>query len=125
MNYEVTGRLIVKDDIQAISDRFKKREFVIEVENERNSDWNDFIKVQLTQDRCDLIENMNLNDMIKVSFNLRGRKWENNGQTSYFTNLEGWRVEKVSQASNNTPPVPEYSAAEIPAAESEVDDLPF
>ncbi|MGB5988286.1 MAG: DUF3127 domain-containing protein [Marinifilaceae bacterium] len=125
MNYEVTGRLIVKDDIQAISDRFKKREFVIEVENERNSDWNDFIKVQLTQDRCDLVENMNLNDMIKVSFNLRGRKWENNGQTSYFTNLEGWRIEKVSQDSNNTPPVPEYSAAEIPVAESEVDDLPF
>lgn len=125
MNYEVTGRLIVKDDVQAISDRFKKREFVIEVENERNSDWNDFIKVQLTQDRCDLVENMNINDMVKVSFNLRGRKWENNGQTSYFTNLEGWRIEKVSQNNNNTPPVPEFSAAEIPAAESEVDDLPF
>jgi hypothetical protein len=125
MNYEVTGRLIVKEDIQAISDRFKKREFVIEVENERNSDWNDFIKVQLTQDRCDLVENMNINDMIKVSFNLRGRKWENNGQTSYFTNLEGWRVEKAAQDGNNNPPVPTYAAADIPAAESEVDDLPF
>lgn len=124
MNYEVTGKLIVKDDIQNISDRFKKREFVIEVENEKNSDWNDFVKVQLTQDRCDLIENINLNEMIKVSFNLRGRKWENNGQTSYFTNLEGWRIEKTGQANMNTPPVPEYDMQDIPAA-SDTDDLPF
>lgn len=124
MNYEVTGRLIVKEDIQAISDRFRKREFVIEVENERNSDWNDFIKVQLTQDRCDLIEKIDLNETVKVSFNLRGRKWENNGQTSYFTNLEGWRVEKMSNEAPMNEPMPEYSIEDIPAS-SEADDLPF
>ncbi len=124
MNYEVTGRLIVKEDIQAISDRFRKREFVIEVENERNSDWNDFIKVQLTQDRCDLIEKIDINETVKVSFNLRGRKWENNGQTSYFTNLEGWRVEKISNEAPTNEPMPEYSIEDIPAS-SEADDLPF
>jgi len=124
MNYEVTGKLIVKDDIQAISDRFRKRDFVLEVENERNPDWNDFIKVQLTQDRCDLVENMDINDMVKVSFNLRGRKWENNGQTSYFTNLEGWRVEKVS---GSVPDAPAFQPIEPPAEEpgAEVSDLPF
>ncbi len=52
-------------------------------------------KVQLIQDRCDLLETIQLNENIKVYFNLRGRKWENNGQVSYFTNLEGWRIEKV------------------------------
>jgi len=124
MNYQVTGKLIVKDDVQAISDRFKKREFVIEVENERNSDWNDFVKVQLTQDRCDLIEPIDLNETITVSFNLRGRKWENNGQTSYFTNLEGWRVEKATQTENEIPPATEYDMQDIPSA-SEADDLPF
>ena len=56
MNFEISGKVILKEDAQQISDRFKKREFVIEVENERNSDWNDFIKFQLTQDRCDLLE---------------------------------------------------------------------
>jgi len=124
MNYEVTGKLVVKDDTQDISDRFKKRDFVIEVENERNSDWNDFIKVQLTQNNCDLIDPMKINDIIKVSFNLRGRKWENNGQTSYFTNLEGWRIEKVSQEASSTS-VPEYTEADINSSSSEVDNLPF
>jgi len=123
MNYEATGRLIVKDDVQQISDKFKKREFVIEVENERNSDWNDLVKFQLTQDRCDLVVDVNLNDTITVGFNLRGRKWENDGKTSYFTNLEAWRVKKTE--GSGTAPTPEYAKAEIPDSESEVDNLPF
>lgn len=127
MNYEIIGKLIQKEDTQRISDRFQKREFVIEVENERNPQWNDFIKIQLVQDRCDLLENIQLHEDIKVYFNVRGRKWENQGQTSYFTNLEGWRIEKVQQ---NAQPagmpsqVPEYKVEDIPPM-PEADDLPF
>ena len=125
MNYEVTGKLIYKEATQKISDRFQKREFVIEVENEKNPQWNDFVKVQLIQDRCDLLETIQLNENIKVYFNLRGRKRENNGQVSYFTNLEGWRIEKVQA---ETPmmgaPVPEYKVEDIPPM-PEADDLPF
>ena len=125
MNYEVTGKLIYKEATQKISDRFQKREFVIEVENEKNPQWNDFVKVQLIQDRCDLLENVQLNENIKVYFNLRGRKGENNGQVSYFTNLEGWRIEKVqAEAPMMGTPVPEYKVEDIPPM-PEADDLPF
>ena len=65
MNYEIVGKLIFKEETQHISDRFQKREFVIEVENEKNSQWNDFVKVQLIQDRCDLLENIDLNEILK------------------------------------------------------------
>ena len=123
MNYEVTGRLIQKEDTQRISDRFQKREFVIEVENEKNPQWNDFVKIQLIQDRCDLLENIQLNEEIKVYFNLRGRKWENKGQVTYFTNLEGWRIEKVQPQESAVPPPP-YKIEDIPPM-PEADDLPF
>lgn len=128
MNYEVTGKLIYKEDTQRISERFQKREFVIEVENEKNPQWNDFIKIQLVQDRCDLLENIALNEVIRVFFNLRGRKWEKDGRTSYFTNLEGWRIERVKEdaAEAGSAPVraPEYVVEDIPPA-PEADDLPF
>lgn len=125
MNYEVTGKLIFKENTQKISDRFQKREFVIEVENEKNSQWNDFVKIQLIQDRCDLLENIQLNDNIKVYFNLRGRKWENNGQISYFTNLEGWRIEKIQDGPETAEvPIPHYKVEDIPPM-PEADDLPF
>ena len=125
MNYEVTGKLIFKEETQRLSDRFQKREFVIEVENERNAQWNDFIKIQLLQDRCDLLENVQLNEKIKVHFNLRGRKWENNGQITYFTNLEGWRIEKIQSETSVPPmPAPPYQIEDIPPM-PEADDLPF
>ena len=125
MNYEIKGKLIFKEDTQHISESFQKREFVIEVENEKNPQWNDFIKIQLIQDRCDLLENIALNENIKVYFNVRGRKWENKGQVSYFTNLEGWRIEKLQeQTSEMMPPVPEYAVEDIPPM-PEADDLPF
>lgn len=123
MNFEIEGKIIVKDDAQQVTERFKKRDFVIEVENERNPDWNDFIKFQLTQDRCDLIEPIALNEQIKVSFNIRGRKWEKDGKVNYFSNLEAWRIEKVS-ATNAVPDMPEFNASDIPPAPEE-DDLPF
>lgn len=62
MNYEISGKLIFKEETQHISEKFQKREFVIEVENEKNPQWNDFVKVQLIQDRCDLLENIALNE---------------------------------------------------------------
>ena len=122
MNFEINGKVILKDETQQISDRFKKREFVIEVENERNSDWNDFIKFQLTQDRCDLLETVSVNEEIKVSFNIKGRKWEKDGKVNYFSNLEAWRIEKMQAA--KAAEMPEFNANEMPPAPEE-DDLPF
>ena len=109
MNFEITGKLIVKEDVVDISASFKKREFVIEVENERNSEWNDFIKFQLTQDKCALIDSMSLNDLIKVHFNVRGRKWEKDGKVNYFSNLEAWRVERAEGAVAPNAPAPQYA----------------
>ncbi len=124
MNFEITGSLILKEDEVAISDRFKKREFVIEVVNERNSEWNDFVKFQLTQDRCNLIDSFNEGDQLKVSFNIRGRKWEKDGRVNYFSNLEAWRVEKANVTPGANEPNSEYSQADIPPA-GEDEDLPF
>ena len=47
MNYEVVGKLIQKEDIQQVTASFQKRDFVIEVENERNPQWNDFTQHNL------------------------------------------------------------------------------
>ena len=46
------------------------------------------------------------------------------GQTSYFTNLEGWRIEKLNAQNPENIPVPEYRVEDIPAM-PEADDLPF
>lgn len=123
MSFEINGKLAEKFDTQEITSSFKKREFVIEkVENAGGREFIEIIKFQLSQDRCDLIDPYNLNEEIKVHFNIKGRKWEKDGRVSYFTNLEAWRIERVATVQNDMPPQPAMN--EIPP-EVEEDDLPF
>jgi single-strand DNA-binding protein len=128
MAFEVTGKLHEKFAEQQISDRFKKREFVLEVED---GAYPQHIKFQLTQDRCDLIEPYQIGQDVKVSFNLKGKPYQNrNGETVYYTNIEAWRIEGGSETvKQNTPAVandPFPSISDIPPANTGAnDDLPF
>jgi len=121
MSFEINGRLAEKFETQKVSDRFQKREFVLEVKSTGATGYEfvDFIKFQSTQDKCSLLDQFNIDETIKVSFNLRGRKWEKDGQVSYFTNLEAWRIEKLSSET-------EKPASEFPIESSETSqDAPF
>jgi len=140
MSFEINGRLAEKFDTQKVSDRFQKREFVIEIKSTGNTGYEfvDFIKFQATQDKCSLLDQFGIDDEIKISFNLKGRKWERDGQVSYFTNLEAWRIEKVQNESNGSsigssaPGQDSFSTQDAPFPtqapqddNSGVDDLPF
>ncbi|MGI4832498.1 MAG: DUF3127 domain-containing protein [Janthinobacterium lividum] len=93
MAYDVTGRLHDIFDEQQVSDKFRKREFVLEVQE---GQYPEQIKFQLVQDKTALIDPYKIGDEVKVTFNLRGRGFNKNGQMLYFTNLEAWRVEPAT-----------------------------
>ena len=98
MAFELTGKVIDIQPIQQVSDKFRKREFVVEKqENGTTAIFVDYIKFQLVQDKCDLINDSFMNTEVKVSFNIKGNKWERDGKVNYFTNLDAWRIEKVEQ----------------------------
>ena len=135
MSFEINGRLAEKYETQKVSERFQKREFVLEVKSSSATGFEfvDFIKFQSTQDKCSMLDDFSIDDTIKVSFNLRGRKWEKDGQVSYFTNLEAWRIEKLSnETTESAAPVndePESQDTPFPSNppenDSGFDDLPF
>lgn len=127
MSFEITGKLIEKFDTQRISESFQKREFVIETSDDKGDrTFTEQIKFQLTQDRCSLIDNYNVNDQVKLNFDIKGRRWEKEGRVNYFTNLEAWRIESAG-AKNAAPPAFDNNMPE-PAPfpeDSGADDLPF
>ena len=135
MSFEINGRLAEKFETQKVSDRFQKREFVLEIKSSGSSGYEfvDLIKFQATQDKCALLDQFNVDDMVNVSFNLRGRKWERDGQVSYFTNLEAWRIDKMQNQTSDpavgTPAqMPDEDApfpSQPPESDSGIDDLPF
>ncbi len=139
MSFEITGKLIAINDTQQVSERFKKREFVLEIAEEINGNvYTNYAKMQLVQNKCDIIDNFNEGDSIKVNFNIKGNKWERDGKVNYITNLDAWRIEHAQQAGTNQAPpaspaytnVPNNAPAQgadanfNPSPES-ADDLPF
>lgn len=94
MAFELTGKLIEKYETQQINENFKKRDFVIElITNYAGNQYTDFIKFQLTQDRCSLLDDLKIDEYIKVYFNVKGRRWERDGNINYFNSLDAWRIE--------------------------------
>ncbi|HPK09318.1 MAG TPA: DUF3127 domain-containing protein [Saprospiraceae bacterium] len=93
MSFEVEGTLYKKFDTENKTDSFVAREFVITLEGP----YPQYIKFQLTQDRCSAIDSVNEGQKIKVFFDLRGREW--NGK--YFTNLNAWKIEMPSEIQNS------------------------
>jgi single-strand DNA-binding protein len=92
---ELQGKLFKKFERQAISEKFSKREFILEVENKKNPQFNDKIKIELTQDNCDLIDNVKVGESIKVFINIKGREFTNaKKEISYFNTIVAWKIEK-------------------------------
>jgi hypothetical protein len=71
-----------------------------------------------------LLDNLKLQDEVRVSFNVRGRRWVKDNNVSYFTNLEAWRIEKIAESPEEPPPPP-FPAEEDAPPSTEFDDLPF
>ena len=118
---ELTGTLKVKRDEQKVNDRFRKREFVLSVDD---NGYIQYISFNCTQDKCDLLNSISEGDTITVSFNIRGREWKSpQGEIKYFNSLEAWKINR----GENTPPIPppfdENKTITAPSGAS--DDLPF
>jgi hypothetical protein len=126
MSFEIEGKLHKKFETESKTATFQAREFVIYIED---GNYPQYIKFQLTQDRCSLIDNYNEGDIINVTFDLRGREWNE----KYFTNLNAWKIEKAVDESVSPPediPFPDEDQMPVdPDFENNAgqfeDDLPF
>ena len=98
---EITGKLVEIFETVQINDSFRKREFVIEYSE--NSQYSEYIKFELFQDKSDIIDGFKVGEEILVAFNLKGRKWNDpKGGVKYFNTLQAWRIEKKGSESAKT-----------------------
>ncbi len=126
MAFEITGKIIEVLPVNQVSDKFRKREFVIEKKDTGGSAvFIDYIKFQLVQDKCDLINESFLNEEVKIWFNLKGNKWERDGKVNYFTNLDAWKIEKVAESGRNQSVQQQSPLEDAPPEIDELSDLPF
>ena len=128
--YKLSGTVKVVNPTVQVSATFSKREFVV---TESSGMYPQDILFQLTQDKCTLLDGVNVNDTIEVSFNLRGKEWTNpQGEVKYFNSLDAWRIDKMNansgaqtSGSTNINLNPTSSVTPPLTVESSDDDLPF
>jgi hypothetical protein len=113
--FKLTGTLKVANATQVVSEKFSKREFVIETTDQ----YPQLVMFQLTQDKCELLNSYAPGNQLEVSFNLRGREWTSPaGEVKYFNTLEAWRLERLDGNG-------ESIQDKAHAPNEEEDDLPF
>ena len=89
--FDVVGKLHVAYETKQVSERFSKREFVIEVADGK---YPQFVSFQLTGDRVNALDDFRVGDQVRVTFNLRGREWCNpQGEVKFFNSLDVWKLE--------------------------------
>lgn len=90
---ELTGTIRAVYNTQVVSDKFKKREFVLTIE--ASSPYPQHLPMQVTQDKCNILDGYSVGDEVKVSINLRGKEFNGQNGVKYFLTIEAWRIEKL------------------------------
>jgi len=123
MGLEATGRIHVLFDTQQVTERFRKREFVVELAD--NPRYPQYVQFQMTGDRCENLDGFQVGDEVKVDFSLRGREWTSpKGEVRYFNSLDVWTLEKMGGGVGPENPFGGPSNDDIPPPTDE-DDIPF
>jgi len=123
---EVTGIIKVLNGTQNIGNNgFRKREIVITTAEQ----YPQYILIEFIQDKCELLDNYNVSQEVKVHINIRGREWVNlEGISKYFNAIQGWRIELLNSQETTTDfqKLPELETTNFNTITNEVDnDLPF
>jgi len=125
MGIEVTGKLHLIYDTKQVTERFQKREFVVEMLD--NPKYPQMVLFQLTGNRCDQLDQVQVGQTVRIDFSLRGREWKSpKGEVKYFNSLDAWSVEPLSLGrGGDEPPPPDDEPPPIDDAGPDLDDLPF
>lgn len=112
MKFEITGTVKKVFELKQVTEKFAKREFVLDIEDGK---YPQTILFEATGKALDYIGDFAPGDKMTAHFNVRGREWRSpSGETKYFTTLAAWRVDKVGER-----------AASSGASSSDSDPIPF
>jgi hypothetical protein len=91
---EIKGTVKVIGETQVISDKFKKRDIVVTIEN---GEYPQHITLQFTQDKCNLVDKLVKGADATFHINLRGKEYQTKqGETKYFNSIECWKIDNIS-----------------------------
>ena len=122
LKMKAKGTIYKIDETQNISEKFKKRDFVLEIKN--NEAYVQKVMFTLILDKVDAINSYSVGDNVEVDFDLQGKEWTSpDGTVRFFNTLSVKQIAKSNDES--TAQVSNEKVNERVEVQSEGDDLPF
>lgn len=119
---EIIGKIKLINETQTFgTSGFRKRELVVTTDEQ----YPQMILVEFVQDKCDLLDNYQVGQNVKIGINLRGKEWINpEGVAKYFNSINGWFIDELKEAPKEAVPPSGFEKAE-PITGKDNDDMPF
>ena len=112
-------------ETQNVSATFSKREFIVETQET----YPQYLLLQVVKDKCNVLNNFQVGQLVSVSINLKGRLWnDKEGVEKCFNTIECWKINVVGNEYKHDNPTNTPEQHFEPATnykKEEHDDLPF
>ena len=94
MNIEIKGQILEINQTEVKSEKFSKREFKVK----KDGQYPEIFKIQVTNEKCPLLDKFKVDEYVNVHCNLKGREWTKpeTGIVSNFITLDCWKIEQVT-----------------------------
>jgi predicted ATP-dependent endonuclease of OLD family len=98
---QITGTIRTIRDTQQISEKFQKKEFIVETQGQ----YKQTIQIELQGDKCDIIDAYVVGEEVVCDININGRIWLNpQGEEKCFNTIVAWKIQRSeNQQENSTP----------------------
>ena len=127
MSNQIKGTLYYIGKQEDVTEKFSKRAIIIETDDQ----YAPFVKLELTQERCGLIESFAIGSEVLVTYDVKGSKstyTNKNGQTDCFMALQAWKITGANDAPKSQSGKDMTKVADLPKNDQPFtpdDDLPF
>ena len=132
MANQIIGRVFYIGDTNSIKSKdgsktHYKRELVLDATRydglTGQRGYDNFPSIEFSGDNCQMLNQFKPGDIVTVSFELQGTKYEKDGQTRFFTRIRGYKVElkqtSQPQQQYQQPTPPAYQPPQVE------DETPF
>ena len=98
---EIWGEICAIFEEKWLTEKFRKRRFKLLVENKKNPDYDNIYQLELSQDRCDKIDDFEIGEDVVCMCGLSGRDWmdkegnpivDKEGFVINSTTIECWHI---------------------------------
>lgn len=118
---QLQGKLVQSTKVEQITDTFKKCNIIIETDGD--TQYPQEVNVEVHNANIDKLKGLAKGDLVNVDVNLRGRRYDKEGQeTRWFNSLVMWKIEKVGGAAQQEQVKEVVEVAEVV---DDSNDLPF